>query len=259
MPHSLYFGEVVHTRHRPKKHILRYRVFSTLIDIDDIASPNIPKHLFGFNKWAIFSFWEKDFGSRDLTSKGQTLRANIDALLVDSGINEAIEHIELLCYPRILGFVFNPLSVYFCYGEADKLRVIIYEVANTFGERHHYIINTSDPQTRKIEHTCPKVFYVSPFIPMDCQYRFNIDQPGENVAIKISETDKDGALLYAAFHGKRHEFSAKNLMLALFKYPLMTIKVVAAIHIEAIKLLFKGAPVFKHSDAKKPTAPSIVN
>ena len=260
MPHSLYFGEVVHVRHRPKQHILRYRVFSALINISELKASKIPKWLFAINKWAIFSIWEKDFGKREIDQQTNgTLSENIEGILNKADICEKMSKIELLCYPRIFGFVFNPLSVYFCYSEADDLRAIIYEVANTFGERHHYVIAKTNSENQKIEHVCQKVFYVSPFIPMDCQYKFNIIAPNKDVAIKISETDQDGPLLYAAFHGKRQEFSTRTLILALFKYPLMTLKVVMAIHLEAIKLLMKGAPIFKHSDAKKPISPSIIN
>ncbi len=257
MSHSLYFGEVVHIRHRPKQHSLKYRVFSTLIDIDEARTAPKSSWLFGFDKWAIFSFWQKDFGTKR-GPNAQSLFENIKILAQTSGTIGEVKRIELLCYPRIFGFVFNPLSVYFGYNNQDRLSFIIYEVANTFGERHHYIINLSENSAQTIEHKCPKVFYVSPFIPMDCEYNFKIIPPTDRVAIKIYETDKDGALLYAAFHGHKKEFSKKILFQALLSYPLMTLKVVFAIHLEAIKLLAKGVPVFKHHEAKKPTQPSII-
>lgn len=257
MPHSLYFGEVVHIRHRPKHHSLRYNVFCALINLAEVKDNSEFGPLFAFNKWGIFSFWEKDFGTKD-DRNSESLFENIANLVRTNGHMEKIKRIELLCYPRVFGFIFNPLSVYFGYNQKEEICFIVYEVANTFGERHHYIIDTSNEKGAIVRHKCPKVFYVSPFIPMECEYNFNITPPSSSISIKIKEADKDGDLLFAAFYGKYREFNAKNLFKAIFAYPLMTLKVVGAIHLEAIKLLLKGAPVFKHHEAIKPISPSII-
>ena len=164
--------------------------------------------------------------------------------------------IELVCYPRILGFVFNPLSVYFCRDAADALGAVIYEVTNTFGERRTYVIRP-DGQV-PITHSCAKELYVSPFVPMDCIYEFHIAPPDEKVLVRINETDADGLLLVASFAGKRQELSDGALLRALFAYPLMTVKVTAAIHWEALRLWLKGVKPFRHRPADHRIATTIV-
>jgi DUF1365 family protein len=164
--------------------------------------------------------------------------------------------VEVLCYPRIFGYVFNPLTVYFC-RDGDVLRAILYEVHNTFGERRTYVISVREG-ANAIEQSCVKELYVSPFVPMDCAYRFHIEPPGERVVIGIDETDPQGLLLKASFAGRRQELTDATLLRALFAYPLMTLKVTAAIHWEALKLWAKGVPVLRHRAAAVRVATTVV-
>jgi DUF1365 family protein len=164
--------------------------------------------------------------------------------------------VEVLCYPRIFGYVFNPLTVYFC-RDGDVLRAILYEVHNTFGERRTYVISVREGASA-IEQSCVKELYVSPFVPMDCAYRFHIEPPGDRVMIGIDETDPKGLLLKASFAGRRQELTDATLLRALFAYPLMTLKVTAAIHWEALKLWAKGVPVFRHRAAVARVATTVV-
>lgn len=254
MPRSgLYRGQVIHARLRPRRHNLRYRVFSLLIDLDEAEALSQRSSIFGFNRWAPISIWEKDLG--DGRSRG--LRDWVEDVLAQAGLAITHPRIDILCYPRLFGFVFNPLTVYYCSDAGGVVRALIYEVSNTFGERWIYVLRTSEAKG-PFRHDCAKQFYVSPFMPMDCHYHFHVVEPGDHVMLRIDETDSEGLLLRAVFAGERHEFTNRELWAALFHYPLMTLKVVGAIHWEALRLLLKKVPVFRHHPAENRLNVTIV-
>lgn len=251
---AIYEGDVVHVRHRPKAHRLNYRVFSLLLDLDSIDSLGRSLKLFAVNRWGIFSFRDTDHGDGE---KGG-LRSWAERMLADAGIAGEGLSIEMLCYPRILGYVFNPITVYFCKTRDGQLRAILYEVCNTFHERHTYIIPVTNGQTGAVRQSCAKELYVSPFVPMEARYDFRIFPPEEKVQIAINESDKDGPLLYAAFTGTRGDLTDRTLLRALFRYPLMTLKIMGGIHWEALKLWLKGNPVFMHRKAQAKVSHSVI-
>ena len=152
-------------------------------------------------------------------------------------------HVLLLCYPRLLGYTFNPLSVYFCYGDDDRLSLIIYEVRNTFGEIHSYVlpVRPGEVSAAGVRQAQDKLFYVSPFVEMAMRYHFRISPPGERVKLRILETDCEGPLLAATFSGRRQPLTTRSLLRAFAALPLVTLKIVAAIHWEALRLWLKGA------------------
>lgn len=240
MKSAIYEGLVLHERMRPRRHRLRYRVFCVLIDLDERAALARRFKWLGIERAAPLSFRERDHGDGR-----QPLRQWVDAELHRAGL-PAAQRVELLCYPRMFGFVFNPLSVYFCYGPADQLTGIIYEVHNTHGERHTYVL-PAGKGSRIVRHAAEKQFFVSPFMPMDCTYRFRIAPPARRVGVSILEDDAEGLLLTASFTGQRRELTDRGLAGLLLRYPLMTLKVVAGIHWEAVKLLAKRAPWFHWS------------
>ncbi|MCY1665159.1 DUF1365 domain-containing protein [Rhizobium sp. SL86] len=250
---ALYFGGVVHQRHRPKKHHLNYRVFSVLLDLDELESLDGSLKLFGYNRRAVFSFWDKDHGCGE---KGG-LRAWVRQHLASAGIANEGLRVRVLCYPRIFGYVFNPLTVYFCEDDQGRLLALLYEVCNTFMERHTYVIPAAGITEGSVRHSCSKAMYVSPFVPMDCTYDFDIAPPTERVKISISERDQEGKLLYASFSGERSPLTDATLSRALFAYPLMTMKVMAGIHWEALRLWLKGVPIHRHRPAENRIASSV--
>lgn len=250
---GLYRGHVVHTRLRPRRHSLRYSVFSLLIDLDEAEALSRNSVVFGFNRRAPISVWEKDLGD----GRARGLRDWVEGVLTQAGLAIAHPRIDILCYPRLFDFVFNPLTVYYCSDAEGVVRALIYEVSNTFGERWIYVLRTTE-STGPFKHHCAKQFYVSPFMPMDCQYHFRVVAPVEHVLVRIDETDSEGLLLRAAFGGKRREFNDRELWAALFRYPLMTLKVVGAIHWEALRLLLKRVPLFRHHPAENRLTVTIV-
>ena len=252
---ALYFGDVVHHRHKPKVHALRYRVFSMLLDLDELETLNGTLKLFGHNRRAVFSMHDADHG----IGERDELKAWAEGHLRKADLWSAGMRISMLCYPRIFGYVFNPLTVYFCRSAEGELRAILYEVCNTFHERHTYVIPARADEARAVRHECAKEMYVSPFVGMDCRYRFRITPPGETVLIAINEVDAEGPLLFASFSGKRQPLTDRTLLEALVAYPLMTVKVMGAIHWEALKLWWKGVPVHRHRKAEHPVASTIVS
>lgn len=252
---AIFCGDVWHARTRPRRHRLHYRVFSLLLDFDELPGMNSSLLLLGYNRPALFSFWDADHG--DGSAGG--LRAWVEMQLDKAGCLEAGMGIRVLCYPRILGYVFNPLTVYFCHASDGALRAILYEVCNTFGERHTYIIAVDKGATGPVRQGCAKELYVSPFMPMACFYQFHIEPPGDKVLVRIDESDSEGPVLTASFSGHRVALSDRALLRALLRYPLMTLKVTAGIHWEALRIWWKGIPVHRHRAASDKVATTIVS
>ncbi|BCH57663.1 DUF1365 domain-containing protein [Agrobacterium vitis] len=251
---AIFTGAVVHQRHRPKKHSLRYQVFCLLVDLDELPAIDKSLWLLGYNRRAILRIDDRDHG---LGIPGG-LKAWVANHVERAGLNTEGMKVSMLCYPRMFGYVFNPLTLYYCYGPSGTLLALLYEVENTFHERHTYVIPASVEEDGAIRHACAKQMYVSPFMPMECLYRFKIVPPGETVTVAINEADEQGPLLYASFCGKRRTLDDRALLRVLVRYPLMTLKVMGAIHWEALKLWVKGVPLHRHRKAQNPIASSII-
>ncbi len=239
MTSSIYNGTVIHKRFKPKIHFFKYKVFSLLIDLSELDILDKKINFFSYNKFNLISFFDKDHGERDGSSLIQWVKKN----LRDNQINSENIRIKLLCYPRILGYVFNPLSVFYVYNNDEKLISILYEVKNTFGEQHTYIFKVEN--NNLLQHNCVKKFHVSPFIEMDCNYFFRILKPAEKISVIIDQYQSNEKILYASQDGKRTEFTSSELIKSYLKHPLMTFKIISAIHFEAFKLWAKGIKFIK--------------
>jgi len=237
---ALYRGEVMHRRLRPKAHRLRYRLFSLYLDLDEIDRLASRLRLFARNRFAALSFHDRDH----LDGGAEPLRAQIARKLAAAGIAWDGGAIRVLTMPRLLGFVFNPLSVWFCFAPDETLAGVVYEVNNTFGERHCYVL-AADPASEAQHQETAKRFHVSPFLPMDLAYAFRVQPPGERLAIAITASDKVGPVLAAVHTARRHALSDAALARALVAYPLLTVKVVAGILWEAARLWAKRVPVHR--------------
>ena len=231
----IYSGNVVHKRFKPKTHYFKYKVFSLLIDLSEIELIDKKLKIFSFNKFNIISFYNSDHGRRD----GSSLKKWVIDNLKKYNINTNNIQIKLLCYPRIFGYVFNPLSIFYIYDKNEDLISILYEVKNTFGEQHTYVFKSKKGQNL-IQHVCKKKFHVSPFIEMNCIYFFRLLKPSNKISVIIDQNDKEGKILYASQNGIKSELNNSTLIKAYLKHPLMTFKIILAIHFEAFKLWTKG-------------------
>ena len=231
----IYAGFITHRRFKPKRHFFTYKTFSLLIDLQEIKNLEKKIKFFSYNKFNILSFYDIDHGPRD----GSSLSDWVKKTLLKSKITIGSGTIKLLCYPRFFGYVFNPLSIFYCYDDSLNLRAILYEVKNTFNEQHTYVFSTS-PSSNLILHKCNKKFYVSPFMEMKTFYNFRLLNPGKILNIFIKQGDSEGTLFRACQVGKKIEMSSKNLFFQFLAHPFMSFKVILAIHFEAFRLWMKG-------------------
>lgn len=255
---AIYRGEVMHQRLRPMRHRLRYRMFTLLLDLDELPALDRRLRWFSIGRFNLFSFRPGDHGDGQATDAAG-LKARMEAHLTRAGL-PAGGRLQLLTMPRLLGYAFNPLSVWFCHAPDGDLQAIIYEVNNTFGQRHSYLAEVAPEQrqARTVQQRCDKQLYVSPFLGMDLHYRFRIDPPREQLSLGISVHDnRDGAPVLNARHdARRAPLTDGGLLRLLVVYPLLTIKVIVGIHWEALKLWIKGARL--HDRGQPPQPPITV-
>ena len=248
---ALYRGTVMHQRLRPRRHRLRYRVFSLLLDLDGLDALAARLKLFSHNRFNLLSFHDKDYGA----GTAEPLRAQVERHMRAAGVEADGGPIRVLTMPRVLGYAFNPISVYFCYRRGGALAAILYEVNNTFGERHTYLIPvTAGDGTRPIVQECSKRFYVSPFLDMDMTYLFRVVPPGQRVGIAINGRDAQGPIIVASLFADRAPLTDTGLALAFATYKLLTLKVIAGIHWEALRIWLKGTRL---RDRPPPPEPGV--
>jgi hypothetical protein len=222
-------------------------MFQMLFDLDELPHISRQCRLFSYNFYNFLSFYDVDHGD----GSQSPLRPYVEGVLAQGGLSCADGKILLLCMPRMLGYVFNPISIYYCYGRSGDLVAMIYEVNNTFGQRHTYLIPAVSRVDGSVGQSCEKAFYVSPFMDMEMTYDFNVSAPESILTTTINGYAEDGArLIFATFRGARRELSTLAILRALVAYPLLTFGVVVAIHWEALKLFAKGIR-FRH----RPAAP----
>lgn len=231
---ALYHGDVMHHRFAPKTHRFVYTLTSWLINIDELALLDKQLWGFGYNRAALFSFHDKDYGWAD----GQPVRRFIDQLLADHQQPRAAR-VMLLCQVRGLGCLFNPLAVWFCYDPDDQLMAVVYEVRNTFGQRHHYLVPVSE-QGALHRHIADKRFYVSPFMPMACEYAFRFQEPGDRLMFCINQRHDNTRMMSAVWRGQKQPLQPFSLCKQLFRSPVSSLKIITAIHWEAFRLWRKG-------------------
>ncbi len=227
MAHYLYSGKIYHHRPQPVKNSFTYSVFSTLIDIDNLETAK--NSLFKINRWGLWSFYNRDHGGHS----NENLRP-----WVESQLNFIPQRIQLLCFPRFIGYVFNPLSVYFCY-DNKALKAVIYQVRNAYKHQHCYVEYIADASPHK--HGMQKQFYVSPYTPREGYYKMELIPPNDQYFLKIGLFDNNDDLVLVAIHnGGKQPFTRQNLFKYSFQYAFLTFKVSGAILWQAVKLRVKG-------------------
>ncbi|KEQ17520.1 hypothetical protein GZ78_17365 [Endozoicomonas numazuensis] len=243
MNSAVYWGHLMHNRIRPRKHRFAYRVASWLVDLDELDTLHQRFRFFSVDRFNLLSFFRKDFGD----GSGRDLKVQVEGLLAENEV-PAPARILMFCYPRVLGYAFNPLTVYYCFSSEQKLLALIYEVTNTFGERHSYVIPAEKAKDGQVffHQAVEKQLHVSPFFNTDCQYGFRVQLPGKTIKLSINLNNDEGKLFAAVFKGTRQTLSDFNILKQLLVLPLQAIKVILAIHWEALRLFFKGIKVVRH-------------
>ncbi len=240
----LYRGDVVHRRLTPLRHELRYSVFNFFVDIDELPTLARRLRLFSYNRFNLFSIDDRKHGPGDGTPIHEFIWQLVKA--TDAGMG--VKRVFMFCYPRVLGYVFNPLTVYYCFDGTDQLCLMIYEVNNTFGERHSYVI----PVDGSGQQSCDKKFYVSPFNDAAGHYDFNVQPPGDELKIGITLTTGQGPCLKAWFSGSRLPLTDANLLASFLGLPLLPLKIIGGIHWEAAKLWVKGMRLVRRPPPLEP-------
>jgi DUF1365 family protein len=236
---ALYVGKVAHKRLRPRRHALAYRVFALFLDLEELEALDLRLWIFSVDAFNLFSIRRGDYG---VAGAGE-LRNELLAILRGEGIDIGGGRISLLTMPRVLGYAFKPLSIFFCSTPDDRPCAILYQVNNTFGERHIYLAKEENWNEGFRTHDARKCFYVSPFLAMDMTYRFRIEVPGDQFSLAIDTRDECGPILLATQNLRREPLSDRSLLRVFLTHPFVTAKVIAGIHFEALLLWIKGVPL----------------
>ncbi|MBS0242132.1 MAG: DUF1365 domain-containing protein [Proteobacteria bacterium] len=233
-----YEGTVVHKRLAPRQHGFAYRVFALCLDLDELTTIDRELRVFSHNRRNLLSLRDRDLGAEGPEPVADKARR----LLARCGLSEFASRIELLCYPRLLGYVFNPLSVYFCRDANGDVGAVIYEVSNTFSERKSYVIPVLGSAT-SISQSCAKEMYVSPFTGASGSYGFHCIAPAESVVVGVNFREGATPVLKTHFRGDRRPLTDQSLIGLVARHPMMTLKIIGAIHVEAARLWAKGVPL----------------
>lgn len=246
MPETcLYRGEVVHRRLNPVRHELRYRVFNLFADVDRLEETAAHVRLFSYNRLNLFSVMDRNHGPGD----GTPIREHAWKLVGGADGGERVKRVFMFCYPSVLGYVFNPLTVYYGFDADDRLRLMIYEVNNTFGGRHSYVV----PVGTEFAQKAPKHFFVSPFNAVEGEYTFHFNYPGEKMALGVALSIAERPVLNAYVSGTRARLSDAALVRSFLGVPFLTFKVIGAIHLQALRLWWKGLTLKRRPQAQNHT------
>jgi DUF1365 family protein len=234
---AIYKGIVTHRRLRPMGHRFRYRTYSLLVDIDGLDELATTTPLLSHNRWNLYAIYDRDFGPRD----GSPLRPWMDHQLATAGIDLDGGSIQLLFFPRMLGYAFNPLTIWYCYHSDGTLRAVLHEIHNTFGQHHSHLVPVDRETGEPLRHSFAKELHVSPFFDQAGTYTFTLRPPGDRLSVSIDYRVADQRMLKATMAYKRGPLTTRSLLWAFVSHPLLTMKVTTGIHWNALRLWLKGA------------------
>lgn len=230
-PFSLYRGEVLHRRFSPVSHLLKYRVFAVLVDLDQLHAMNTLAPLAGHDRPALLTVHTRDHGDGSTKPLAQQLRSTFAAHGLDAGITRIL----MLAYPRVFGWVFNPMTTYYALGADDAVLALAFEVNNTFRGRHVYCMRPEETSA-----PTPKMFHVSPFNTVAGVYRFSASLPGNTLRLGVDYEVEGQRILRAWFNARHAPFTRTAVARAILGTAWLPARVVGGIHVEAARLWLKG-------------------
>jgi DUF1365 family protein len=241
---------VMHERLHPKQHRFVYPVFLLRLDLDELEAQKSPLNslIFGVNKFRPLSIRTRDYGPRD----GSQLFTWVNRTLREHG-SDAAARVELQSFPRVFGYAFNPISLWYCFDSHEHMFAVIAEVNNTFGEHHFYLLKTQNEQgiNSLTRLQSKKTMHVSPFCEVKGHYEFQFRDSNSHAVVKIDYVEEQELTLKTAIAASKTDFNVRNLINALAKQPLLTFGVFWRIHWQALLLWIKAVPFFR-----LPVAPS---
>ena len=237
---AIYECSVMHHRLTPKQHLFAYDVFYLWLDLDELDTLSSQLSLFKRNRWAMFSFFDADHIMKD----GQEVKANVLQVIRESGVDTSnIAKVRLLTFPRILGYIFNPVCFYYCFDADEQPVCAVAEVTNTFHEQKPYVLANQEGDRFRL--ITPKHFYVSPFCGLELNFDFKLRLPTEHLEIHVDDRQGEDRVILTSLQGKRRPLTDSGLLACAFKYPLLTLKVIFLIHWHAFRLWMKGLHVYR--------------
>lgn len=238
-----YECDVFHRRLRPKQHEFLYRVFYFYLDLGELEEVRRKLKIFAVNRTNLYSLQDSDHFQ--YVDKVRPIADNVREFLERSSCPlEEGGAIRMLCFPRILGYAFNPVTIYFCFRADGTPQTSVVEVGNTFRELKPFLVPRTDDGKCDFEVRVPKDYYVSPFSPVDLEFHFRFHLPDQRLRVFIDDYDAEGKVLISSLTGKRRELSLANLVKYTAKFPLMTFRVIWLIHWQALRLWLKRLPFF---------------
>lgn len=240
----LYECRLGHSRLKPRPHRFGFRLFMFYLDLDELPKLDQTLRLFKRNRASLFSFFDSDH----LREGHSGVRKNLSVFLEKNGIQLGEGKVFLLTHARIFGYVFNPVSFYFCFDERGDPLCAVPEVNNTFGEMKPFLLDRTSWKAGGFQQRVPKLFHVSPFMNLDVQFGFHLIVPKDTVSIQIEDFEADARIFRASLHGVRRPLTDARLGWFALKYPCLTLRIMLAIHWQALRLVLGRVPFHRKGE-----------
>lgn len=238
MNSCLYECNIMHCRIKPRRHRFNNRIFMFYLDLDELDQVSSSVGIISRNRWNIFSFRDNDH----LQQGGASAKENILKYVEGQGMREKVERVMLLTNLRTFGYVFNPVSFYFCFDKDHKPLCTVLEIGNTFGEIKPFFIGSDHIRNEVFEDQQTKYFYISPFVDLDVPMDFRLAVPTDRLNIKIDDVKNGEKFLYTTMSGPRRELTNANVWRYALRFPFVTLQVIFLIHFHALLLFLKKIP-----------------
>lgn len=244
----LYRCKVTHKREKPRPNFFSYNIYMFLIDLDEVEKISQKFAVIGHNRFNLFGFYDRDHFKKSDKKNTQTIWEKLEEYLKSQNISFMPRRIELLTSLRILGYVFNPVSFYYLYDDAGRIKYSIAEVSNTFGEMKFYLLEHFERGYFHEIHD--KYFYISPFTETDDKLELKVGLPDENFSIMVDDIKGNEKLVRAVLSGTQKKFSTDRLIWYFLRFPFVTLQIIGLIHWQALKLWLKGAKFYRKKENK---------